>query len=286
MNPGVRYLLISASLFQIVNVSVKALSHLPVEQIVFWRAFISVTITFAFLKAWAIPVWGNDRRRLVQRALAGTVALSLFFYTLKVMPLASAVTIQYLAPIFTVIFSSLFFQEKVTRLHWLCAVLGFLGVWMIQGFDARVSGWDALCGVVSAMASAVAYNTVRSLRHSDHEWVVIFYFPLIASALSAPFAIRSWVSPRGWDWALILVAGVFTQAAQLYLTKAYRAEQASRIAPVGYVGVVWAILFGVVFFDERLPFTTVAGILVILGSVLVSANGQANKKPLPGREAV
>lgn len=250
--------------------TVKSLAHLPFEQVVFWRAFISLTITFAFLRYKKIPIWGKNKKILILRGLAGTMALTLFFYTLTKMPLATAVTIQYLAPIFTVLFSGLFFGETVLPWHWICSLIGFGGVWIIEGFDPRVSMFDAAIGVTSAVASAIAYNSVRSLRHTDHEWVVIFYFPLIASLILFPWAVRSGVWPALGDWPRLIFIGVMTQVAQLYLTKAYHAEQAARIAAFNYVGVLWAILFGVLFFGETLPPATLAGMLLILASVWMS----------------
>lgn len=88
---GARYLLISVSCFQLVNLTVKPLSHIPFEQLVFWRAFICLVITFVYLRSRKIFVWGENRRVLILRGVAGTVALTLFFYTLHAMPLASAV---------------------------------------------------------------------------------------------------------------------------------------------------------------------------------------------------
>jgi len=249
---------------------VKALSHIPIEQLVFWRAVICLSITFVYLRWRGISVWGSNKKVLILRGLAGTIALTLFFYTLHAMPLASAVTIQYLSPIFTVLFSGLFFGEKVSGWHWLCSLVGFAGVWVIQGFDARVGIFDAGVGVVAAMASAVAYNSVRSLRHSDHEWVVIFYFPLVASVLTFPLALRTWIWPAAGDWPLILLIGGLTQVAQLYLTKGYQAERASKIAAVNYAGVLWAVLYGALFFGEGVPWATFAGMILILASVWLS----------------
>jgi drug/metabolite transporter (DMT)-like permease len=271
MSLGARYLLISVSCFQIVNLTVKWLAHIPFEQLVFWRAFIALMITIVYLRTKKISLWGTNRKLLILRGLAGTTALTLFFYTLHAMPLATAVTIQYLAPVFTVLFAGVFFKEHVSGLAWFCALLGFAGVWIIQGFDARVDLLDAGIGVVSAMASALAYNSVRSLRHTDHEWVVIFYFPLITSLIIFPFAVRTGVWPQAKDWPLIILIGCLTQVAQLYLTKAFHAENASKLAPYNYVGVLWAVLYGVLFFGEKLPLATVVGMLVIMVSVGLSS---------------
>lgn len=270
MSLGARYLLISVTCFALVNLSAKSLSHLPFQQVVFVRAFISLIITFAYLKARRIPIWGSNKTLLLFRGLAGTVAVSCFFYSIHTMPLASAVTIQYLSPVFTVLFAGLFFGEHVKPVHWLSSLLGFVGVYVIEGFDPRVSLFGAAIGVLGAVSAALAYNSVRSLRDSDHEWVVIFYFPLVGSLLTLPFAAHDWIWPVGLDWPKLLVVGVMTQFGQLYLTKGYQADSASKVASINYLSVLFAVLFGSVFFNEGLPISTGLGILLILVSVALS----------------
>ncbi len=271
MSSGALYILASVTCFSLVNLLVKWLSHLPFEQLVFWRGLLCLWFSYLILKAKKIPVWGNNKKMLIFRGVAGTFALCFYFYSLQNMPLASAVTIQYLAPIFTVVIAGTFFGEKVEARHWLSALVGFAGVWVIQGFDNRVSAFDATMGVMGAISSALAYNSVRNLKDTDNEWVVIFYFPLIASIVTAPFAIRSWVWPTGWDWAGILALGLLVQIAQLFLTRGFSRDKASRVASVNYVGVVLAVIYGFLFFDESLSLAMVTGIGLILVSVGLSA---------------
>lgn len=237
----------------------------------FWRGFICLFITYGYLKHLKIPIWGNNKKWLISRGLAGTCALGFFFYSIQAMPLASAVTIQYLSPIFTVIISGLFFGEKVSARHWLCSLLGFLGVFIIQGYDDRVSIFDASMGVMGALSSAFAYNSVRTLKDYDHEWVVMFYFPLIASVISAPFAAQNWVWPQGLDWLAILALGILVQIAQFFLTRGYSREKASAVASVNYAGVLLATVYGVALFGEHLPWPTIIGMLTILVSVWLSS---------------
>ncbi len=271
---GARYILAAVSCFSLVSLLVKALGHLPFEQLIFWRGITCLGITFYMVKSLRLHIWGNNKKILIMRGLCGTLALSFFFYTLHAMPLATSVTIQYLSPILTVLVAGFFFGEKVAPLHWVCSVLGFAGVWIIQGFDPRVTLFDASMGVLGALSSAFAYNSVRTLRNSDHEWVVMFYFPLIATICSAPFASRSWVWPQGMDWILILALGGLTQVAQLFLTRGYSLEKASKVATMNYAGVLFAIFFGVVIYDEKLPVTTIAGMIVILFSVWLSSRAR------------
>lgn len=276
MSAGAWYILASVSLFSVVSLAVKLLPHLPVEQLIFWRGLICLGITYAMVKRLKLDPWGNNRKILALRGLAGTVALCGFFYTLHTIPLATAVTIQYLSPVLTVFVAGLFFREKVEPIHWVSSILGFVGVYIIQGFDARVSLFDAGMGVMGALGSAFAYNSVRVLRDSDHEWVVMHYFPVVATVASAPFAVRTWVWPEAWDWALILIIGVFTQIAQVCLTRGYTLEKASRVASMNYAGVVYAAILGVLLFDERLPVTTLAGMGVILFSLWLSTRRNLN----------
>lgn len=237
----------------------------------FWRGFVCLFITYGYLKHLKLSIWGVNKKWLVIRGVAGTFALGFFFYSIQHMPLASAVTIQYLAPVFTVILAGLFFGEKVSAKHWICSLLGFVGVWVIQGFDDRVSVFDATMGVLGALSSAFAYNSVRTLKDSDHEWVVMFYFPLIATVIAAPIAVSKWVWPVGWDWFWIILLGVLVQIAQLFLTRGYSREKASAVAAVNYVGVLLATTYGVLLFHERLPSATLVGMAIILFSVWLSS---------------
>jgi len=268
---GAWYIFVSTTCFAFVSIAVKTLSHIPSEQLVFWRGLICLAFTYAVLKNRRIPPLGNNRGLLLFRGLCGTVALTAFFHTLQAIPLATAVTIQYMSPVLTVLVAGFVFKEGVGPWQWLCAALGFLGVWMIEGFDARVGLFDAGIGVLGALAAAFAYNSVRSLRHSENEWVVIFYFQLTATVLIFPFAIQKWTWPEFKDWPLILMIGGLTQIAQLYLTRGYSIDKASRVAPIGNIGVLYAILFGVLFFGETLPFTTLVGMFIILASVVITS---------------
>lgn len=237
----------------------------------FWRGFVCLFITYGYLKHLKLHVWGHNKKWLIIRGIAGTFALSFFFYAIQHMPLASAVTIQYLSPVFTVILAGMFFGETVSGRHWFCSLLGFVGVLVIQGFDDRVSLFDAAMGLMGALASAFAYNSVRTLKDSDHEWVVMFYFPLIATLASAPMAFRNWIWPQGWDWFWIVCLGILVQIAQLFLTRAYSREKASAVASVNYFGVMLATVYGVVLFGEHLPPATLAGMGIILLSVWLSS---------------
>lgn len=254
------------------NVMVKMVLHLPVVEIVFFRSVISLVLSYTVLKSKNISVWGNNRKMLIFRGASGATALTLYFVTLQAIPLASAVTIQYLSPIFASIIGIWFVKEKVKPLQWLFFIIAFLGTVIIQGFDARISFTYGIIGVLSAILSGLTYNSVRILGRTDHPLVVVFYFPLVTIPLCSIYLLFDWVLPLGWDWFYLLMVGITTQIAQLYMTKAYQAEDLSKVSSVIYIGIIFALGLGYVFFQETFNIMTYLGMLILLVGVILNVN--------------
>ena len=130
LTSGVRFMIAATFFFALMNVGVKYLHNIPAVEIVFFRSLISLVISFAYLKANKIYPWGSNKKILLIRGLAGATALVMFFITLQQIPLASAVTIQFLTPIFTAILGIYIVKEKVYPLQWLFFLVSFLGIIM------------------------------------------------------------------------------------------------------------------------------------------------------------
>jgi drug/metabolite transporter (DMT)-like permease len=266
---GVQYMLIATVCFAGMNVFVKLVSHIPPVEIVFFRSLVSFFMSYIMLKSQNVSVWVNRTNILIGRGLVGAVSLSIYFYTLQQIPLASAITIQYLSPIFTAILGIFLLKEKVKPLQWIFFAISFGGVVMIQGFDARVSLGLASLGLVAAFFAGLVYMFVRKLSHTEHPLVIVFYFPLVTLPLSGAYCLFDWVHPEGWDWLILLLIGVLTQIAQFYMTKAYQEEVLAKVAPVKYLGIFFAILFGLVIFGENYALLAYGGmVLVLVGVVL------------------
>lgn len=268
--PAALYLVISGICFALVHASVKLVPNIPPHELVFFRALISSILSLIALKTAGLSPWGHNKKMLIFRGLTGTVALLLYFHTLQVMPLASAVTIQYLHPIFTVILAGLFLKEKPTWLQWLFFIASFAGVLLVRGFDERIEFVDMVIGVVSALCSAIAYNLIRALRHEDHALVVVFYLPFVSLWVVGPYTLSHWVAPHGIEWLVIIVIGVFTQVAQYFMTRAYQSDRAANISNLNYLGIVYALVIGMLFFDETVAPLATAGMAVIAASALLS----------------
>lgn len=267
---GVRYMLLASFLFSMMNVCVKYVSHIPPVEIILFRSIVSFVVSFWTLKRLGIPVLGTRKGLLIARGVFGITSLILLFTTLHHLPLAHAVLLHYLAPIFTAIIVSVVLKEYIYPVQWLFFLLSFAGIALIKGVDTRMETLYFGMGVVAAFLSGCAYTCIRKLKDSEHPLVIVLYFPMIALPVAGVASVFGWVTPQGWDWLLLLAIGLLTQFAQEYMTRAYQAEEAARVASVNYLGIVYALSFGWLFFDEHINLLVLAGIGMVLAGVMLN----------------
>jgi drug/metabolite transporter (DMT)-like permease len=266
---GVRYMLLATFFFALMNASVKLLPHLPATEIALLRSVVSLALAFTLLRLNRIPLPGNNVNSLLLRGLFGSGSLVLYFITLQQMPLASAVTIQYLSPIFTAILGIFMVRESVKTIQWLFFLISFAGILIVQGFDSRIEPLYLMFGIGSALFAGLAYNTIRQLKQTEHPLIITFYFPLVSIPITLIVNGFSWVMPNGWDWLVLIFIGLTAQTAQYFMTKSYQADDLSKVASLKYLGVIYAWGFGFFLFDETFSVMAYAGmILVIVGVVL------------------
>lgn len=258
---------------------VEGLQHYPGHELVLARSIISFVISFSVIKYRKLPTWGNNKKWLIIRGLSGTIALTIFFYTIEQLPLAVATTVQYLAPIFTLIFAMIILKERVKTLQWIFVGFAFVGIALIAYDKLMNSGSDIEnvsllwigMGVLSAVFSGIAYTAIIKLKSTDSPITIVMYFPLIAIPMMTLMCLWEFTTPRGIEWLFLLIIGVFTQFAQVLLTRAFHSGSPAVIAPIQYIGAVYAFLIGFLLFDETLSILVDIGILIAMLSVLINA---------------
>lgn len=261
---------LSSLAFALANIFVKFVAHLPVMEIVFFRCAIGVFFCYVGLKKAGASVRGNNHKLLLMRGLFGTTALVLFFLTLQKIPLASAMTIQYLSPIFTTIIAIFFLKESVKTLQWLFYATAFAGVLLIERFDPRISLFYLVIGIFSAFCSGVAYNLVRSLREREHPLTVVMHFQLVGLVTGLISVFFDWRTPAGWDWFYLALIGISSQLGQIFLTNAFQKEKASGIAIITYSGLIYGLSIGWIVFGERQTFESLLGMFLVVCGVILS----------------
>lgn len=267
---GQIYMLLATLGFTTLGVVVKEVGHLPTLQIVFFRAIVSCFLCAPLLFIHKVSLKSKRFPLILARALFGTGGLFLFFYTIQSMPLASAMTLNYLIPIFTILLASFVTKEKSNWKIYLSFLGAFVGVALIKGFDPRVSLFHTVAALSGCFLAAMAHTLVRRLGSTEPMLRIVFLFPLVTTIIIAPILPFYWIPPRPEDWPFLVLTGVLTLLAQICLTKAYFLESASRVSQFIYLGGILALFYGYFIYDEMIPLMGIVGIFVILGSVSMS----------------
>ena len=270
VSAGFRSMLLSTFFFALANVCVKWLKDLPAMEVVFFRCSLGTLFCWYGLRGSGADWRGSSKWKLLMRGASGTLALFLFFTTVQNIPLASAVTIAYLSPVFTAIIAMVVLKEDVPGRQWLFYGLAFVGVVLIERFDPGINPVFIAMGVVSAFFSGVAYNLVRSLRGLEHPLVVVLHFQIVGAVVGFVSILFSWVTPTGWDWLLLGLIAVFSQLGQIFLTDALQSEKASNVSIAGYSGVVYGLVFGWMFFVDVPAPLSFLGIFLVVGALTAS----------------
>jgi drug/metabolite transporter (DMT)-like permease len=274
---GVRYMLLSAFAFALMSSCVKLVSTygIPVFEIVAARAVVSLIISYADIKRKRISVWGNNKKLLIARGVAGSLALICVYFAVATLPLAEATILQYLHPVFTALLALVFLRERIQLSTIICIVFCIIGLLVMVSPGLTLESTTALpwlsitAALLGALGSAIAYVIVKQLSGSEDSSVIIFYFPLIALPLSVLLLGNDFVMPDTEALLLLLFVGIFTQVGQVGLTKAMQTEVASKATAYSYVQVVFSIILGWLIFSE-IPsiWTWVGGSLIIIGAFI------------------
>lgn len=267
---------LGAFFFSLMSLLVKwAGRWFPTQEVVFARSVGVTAISYLMLRRAGISPRGNDRPRLLLRSAFGFVALMSFYYAVIHLPLADVTVIQYTNPVFTALLAAFFLGEAIGSKEVTVTVMSLAGVVLVARptflFGASAEALDPVAvgiALLGAVMSAAAYVTVRRLGRTDDPMVIVFWFAAFSTVASLPALVMNPVMPRGWQWLLLGALGVFTHLGQISLTNGLKLEQAGRATSVGYLQIVFAALWGLLFFAEVPGFLSVLGALLIVGSTL------------------
>jgi drug/metabolite transporter (DMT)-like permease len=268
----------AAFFFSIMSLLVKVAGrHLPSQEIVFFRSIGTLILSWAGLQRIGYSPWGEQKTLLTLRGITGFLALLCFFYALTELPLGDATVIQYTNPVFTAILAAVFLGEAVKPIVVLSTVGSLTGVALITqpailfGTASRLDPLAVGIGLLGAVLAAIAYVLVRQLRGQEHYLVIIFYFSLAGTVGALPITVPVFTWPFWWEWLVLAGIGIVTQIAQIYMTRGLHLEEAGRATAVGYLQLVFAFLWGMLFFAEFPDMWSIAGVvLVVICTFIVS----------------
>lgn len=280
---GISLKIASVLVFITMATIIKATSdHVPPGQAVFFRSLFAIPVIVVWL-AWRRELSTGLRTENpmahVWRGVVGTTAMGLGFMGLGLLPLPEVTAIGYAAPLLTVIFAAMFLGENVRVFRIATVILGLAGVMIVLSprlsalSDGTVGAVEALGAMVvlgGAVFAALAQVFVRRLVDTEATATIVFWFSITATCLSLVTLPFGWVIPAPREAALLVGAGLLGGLGQILLTSSYRHADASVVAPFEYVSMLFALLFGYVFFAEVPTGTMLIGAaLVVTAGILI-----------------
>ncbi len=263
-------MIISTFSFSLMNSFVKHLSHYPTFEIVFFRTAGSLLLGTIYILIKGIPILGNSRRLMIFRALAGITAMSLFFMSLQYLPVGTAVSLRYLAPIYAAVFAIFLLNEKLKTIQWFLFLLAFSEVLILKGFDQELNTTGLLLVLVASIFSGLVYVLIRKIGNNDHPLVIVNYFMFLGTVIGGILSINGWIQPKENDWLLLLSLGIFGFFGQVFMTKAFQIAKTNLVAPLKYIEVIFTILIGVTWFDDIYSVWSLMGILMIIAALVAN----------------
>ncbi|WP_331774462.1 DMT family transporter [Sulfurospirillum sp. 1612] len=292
IDQGVIYMVMASFFFAIVGAFAKLLSReMPSIEVAFFRNLIGVVFIMMSLYKMPIVQQGGRIYLLLFRGLAGLIGLLAFFYNIAHISLADAMTFSRTSPIWTAVFAYMFLGERVGKKGWIAIFIGFIGIIFIMKPSGLAFDETDIIGLISGIAAALAYTSVRELRRFYDTRSIVLSFMIVGTIVPA---IMMWIAsfydipyigvisgkfvmPSALSWLYILFLGGFATLAQIYMTKAYGVTKAGIVGAVSYTVILFSILVGVALGDALPDFAGTFGILlVILGGILVAFHKEKN----------
>jgi len=232
----------SAFLFAAMGATVKAASRqLPNSMVVFFRNLLGLAALLPWLPRLGRRGLGTaSLREHLIRGLAGLASMYCFFYAIAHLRLAEAMLLNYSLPLFMPFIEKTWLGEQTPREVWWALAIGFLGLFLILRPGPGVFNPVALVGVASAVLAALAQVGVRRLTRTEPPERIVFYFAVVATAVSALPLARTWTTPPAALWGILALMGVLATLGQLMLTRAYSLAPAVQVGPFIYTSVVFA----------------------------------------------
>jgi drug/metabolite transporter (DMT)-like permease len=263
-------MLLATLFFSLMSLEIKFLPRIPVLEIVFFRAAITLALCLVILKQKRLSPWGTNRRLLLMRGCFGTLAMIGYFTALTNLPISTASTLQKLSPVFTVLIAAFLFAEKVGYQRWTGYFLAFSGVIMVKGLDPGTEWRYVLLGVCAAFSAACAYTCIARLKETEDPQVIMFYFPLVTLPLVSVPCLYGWVTPTPDELALLVSIGVTVQTAQFFMTRSYQSGATSQVSIITYLGIPLALLFDGAILGHLPTPGSIAGMGVVVCGVLLT----------------
>ncbi|MBC8718347.1 DMT family transporter [Ochrobactrum sp. Marseille-Q0166] len=241
-----------------------------VGQVILIRSTAALLVLAPFLwRAGLKPILKAEKPIMqAARVFFSTVEVFAFYYAVMYLPLADVMTYWLAAPIYVAAASPFLLGEEVGWRRWTAIAIGFIGVMIALNPSSAMFTAPAIISIFGTAAFAFMMISGRSLRNTPDKTLVFFQLigALIAGLVFAPFDWR----PMGGstEFVLMLLLGVVSMSAHMLVNRSLKISDAATVAPLQYTLLLWAVLFGWLFFGDVPKAEMIMGAALIVGSGL------------------
>lgn len=272
---GIFYALTAFFMFAVMNVFAKKLSvHHSVFEIAFYRNLIAM-LPFLWmiyaLNRKDILVIQSSPKAIVTRSVIGTLSLITTFAAFIALPLADATAFLFTASLIIPVLGYFFLKERVGKYRWSAIIIGFIGVLIMLNPTGNVNMHGAFLALSAACMHAILQTILRSLGKKESPETVTFYFVFIGAFVSLIPMPIVFKMPTWNEIPLILGLGLSGAMAQFLLSNAYKQAEAATVTAFNYSGLIWATLFGWMFWNEwPTIYIWIGGFIVIASNIFIA----------------
>lgn len=276
---GAAWMLLGASCIAIVDAIAKFLSPSIHGVQVVW-GYVGASLLFVLAVTFARGVsptsLARTRRPWLQVARAAFLvcSLSALFVSLRYLPLAVATTVSFTAPLIIAALAGPILGERVGVARWVAVIVGMLGVVLVVRPGTEVFHWASLLTILGAVFFALFNIATRMLGGIDRPLTTVLYTFVVSTALVSLAMPFVWVTPTAAQWLLFATTGLLGFSAHFSIARSLTLADASAVAPLHYVRLLWAIGIGLAVFGH-VPdsWTLVGGALIAASGLYVAGTG-------------
>ena len=282
---GAVYMIMSVLFFSFMDILIKITDEYDVGQTMFFRALFGLIPIYFLIPKERIKDFYKTKNISLHfyRSFFGAIAMGAIFIGLRNLQLAEVTAMAFSAPLWVVLFSIFFLNEKIKLKRWIAVGLGFIGVIIISkpGFDNL--NFYYIYPIIFTLGFASVSIFIRKLTLVNEPiYLIAFYFSIcsgVMGLLTLPFG--GWVIPTLYELGLLILIGLFGSIANLLLTQSYKLAEVSLTTPLKYLSLVLAIIFGFYFFNETPTTYTLTGAsLIVISSAIIFVREHQLKKPI------
>jgi drug/metabolite transporter (DMT)-like permease len=243
-------------------------SEIPAVEITFFRFFFGIFLAYAVLRKTGSSFTPNNKKFVIWRGILNTIAVILFFTSVKYTTVTNANMLNMTYPVFIFMLMPFIGNEKIKPLQIIYLIMSITGVYLViqPNFDHLIIG--DLIGLVSGMVGGFSVMTLRKAREYDSTVLIIFYLMAIGTVINGSLLITVFKMPNLLQSVYIVVSALLGLAGQVFITSGYKYIEANKGSIISSSRIIFAVFLGLIFFNDRLNLELIIGGALILFSVV------------------